>query len=1144
MRLPVLRTPPGGRRTAIAAAIFVALLLVLWGLPHVLPVERMRGEIGNRLSAALGHPVAIRGPISLSLVPRITLSAGDVSVGDLGAGDGTEALALEGVRVGVRLAPLFTGTVALSDVTLIRPKVRIVFGPDGRTNWAVAAPAAGGDSIGALVDNPTGAAAPDGHIPAAPGAEQTPLAAFAALPLGTVQVVDGEVSVRDDSRGIREDLTAIDLTLTAPAGDRLADAEGRFLWNGADTSLTAGLGAPGDRSRTGDVPFSLALTSGPLNIAADGTAYSAGRLLTGTAKVSGNSLGAVLARLGIAVPQAPAFGAFSVSAHADIRADDFDINEIAIDLTGLRAGGALRGVMGRERPAVGVRLAIENLALSAFRGPMPAGSPAAAGQAAPPQEEAAASQTPLSWPNRTPSGMKLPQPRPQRGGRIATGASAGAPAPSGPIPAPFGLLDANVALSAATIDAGPVPVRDLSATLSLTGGALEARITRATIGGANATGAIAVDGRGATPALTATVQARDIDAARLVELTGGSAPVTGRLGLDASFAARGWSGPALLSTLDGKGRATLSGGTVSGLGLASLFGDNPAADKLTNVDLTADFASLSAPVRVDGGLDWRGDRFSLQGTVAAKPLLAGETGAVDVTLASKRLTFGFTGKTAIDGQAGGNSRLSTGSLRDLMAWLERPLQPGGGLGAFSLDGHVNATPDQVAFDKATFSLDGTRGTASGTIRFGGRRPMLEAALGLSVLDLRPYLGAAGLPAAPAAGGSSAPVPAAGSAPAAGGTGRWSEGPIDFSGLTTLDARLAINADAILLQQVRIGKTGLTATIDGGTLTAKLAQMSLYEGTGAGNLTIEPGRSGATVSASFRMDNLAAAAFLGDAAGFSYLDGRLAMNFDVSTSGRSERDLVAGLNGNGAMRFSNGSIRNVDIPGMMRGLTGDILSGWQAGSSLATAYSQMTGTFSIDDGILTNNDLVMSGPLFRVTGSGTADLVARTIDYRLDPKVLASLAGGSGADMAGFNVPVIMEGPWSSPRIYPEVTGILRDPAAALRQLKVLGGSISALAKGQTPTAEPGATPGTQQPGQGAGGIGGLIGSDGKVNTGQAVSEALRILGGQAAPQPVPQPPATEPDTGAGTPPAAPATPGQSAAEQARQLLNQFLKQQQ
>ena len=78
----------------------------------------------------------------------------------------------------------------------------------------------------------------------------------------------------------------------------------------------------------------------------------------------------------------------------------------------------------------------------------------------------------------------------------------------------------------------------------------------------------------------------------------------------------------------------------------------------------------------------------------------------------------------------------------------------------------------------------------------------------------------------------------------------------------------------------------------------------------------------------------------------------------------------------------------------------------------------------------------------MSGEGTINLPARTLNLRVNPQIVASLEGQGGkTDLQGLGVPVVISGPWASPRIYPDIKGILENPVAAYEQLNKLGGGL-------------------------------------------------------------------------------------------------------
>jgi AsmA protein len=179
---------------------------------------------------------------------------------------------------------------------------------------------------------------------------------------------------------------------------------------------------------------------------------------------------------------------------------------------------------------------------------------------------------------------------------------------------------------------------------------------------------------------------------------------------------------------------------------------------------------------------------------------------------------------------------------------------------------------------------------------------------------------------------------------------------------------------------------------------------------------------------------------------------------------------------------------------------------------------------------------------KVTGAGTIDLGTKQIGFRVEPQLVMTTEGqGRTTDPVGFGIPVILSGPWSGPRIYPEMQGILDNPDAAYAKLREMGkglfgpngagldkllGGLGGLAGNQGGQA--GTTTGTTggSPSDPLGGIGQTLGNliqqglggMGGQGTGSGTSRGRSIPAPQpqaqsappAQPQPVPQAEASPP----------------------------------
>ncbi len=141
-----------------------------------------------------------------------------------------------------------------------------------------------------------------------------------------------------------------------------------------------------------------------------------------------------------------------------------------------------------------------------------------------------------------------------------------------------------------------------------------------------------------------------------------------------------------------------------------------------------------------------------------------------------------------------------------------------------------------------------------------------------------------------------------------------------------------------------------------------------------------------------------------------------------------------LSGTAQFRLTDGVIRGIDMANMVTGVQSAVLGGWEKTDNASTEFSTLSAGFRFTDGIGNNDDLNLVGPLVRVTGKGTVDLLRKRLNYKVAP----SAASGPGGEFTGLVVPVIVKGPWANPKIYPDVQGILENPQAALDALNKLG----------------------------------------------------------------------------------------------------------
>jgi AsmA protein len=479
------------------------------------------------------------------------------------------------------------------------------------------------------------------------------------------------------------------------------------------------------------------------------------------------------------------------------------------------------------------------------------------------------------------------------------------------------------------------------------------------------------------------------------------------------------------------------------------------------INMKVSLPSLSSPMKADGSVVWNQEMIALTlGVANPNALLDGQTTAVDAKISGNPLTVAFKGDVANAKvlSARGGLDLAVPSVRKLAAWAGKPLTaPGSGFGPLKISGTVAVTGAKAEFSKATLALDDIKG--SGDFRFDGSgpRPYASAQMAFGTLDLNPYL-----PPQPAGEASSAPAAPSAAPKAAGQPAEWSDEPIDLSGLRAADADLDLGVDGLVVRKIKVGKSHLAVTLKNGKLTADLTDIALYQGHGKANVIADASQSVPTVGLNFALADFQANPFLSDAMDMNRLEGTADANLDATGRGASQRAIVSSLNGNGKVEFKNGAIRGINLAAMVRNIQGAFLDA-QAREQQKTDFSELGGTFTIRNGILSNDDMALQSPLLRAAGKGTIDLPKRTVDYRIEPKVVASTEGQGGkGDIAGLMVPVVIQGPWENLSYRPDLSAaignIAKNPPKSLDDLKKLipgadkGGTSPQV--GQAPAGQP------------------------------------------------------------------------------------------
>lgn len=267
-----------------------------------------------------------------------------------------------------------------------------------------------------------------------------------------------------------------------------------------------------------------------------------------------------------------------------------------------------------------------------------------------------------------------------------------------------------------------------------------------------------------------------------------------------------------------------------------------------------------------------------------------------------------------------------------------------------------------------------------------------------------------------------------------GAGAWRLDPDGVAALKMFDGRLKLYAGTLEAGPASLAEVSAEAELADGNVKLALARASLYGGEAEGTVTVSPSGSMLRHTLSARVASVRGSRFLSDVSGFTMLDGVASAVVELKGSGWGSDEIARTLSGSADIDVKEGRLNQMNLPSLAR-LMASQMSGAGPGDADATAFDRVSARFDVKDGRASTADMTMRGPVVIATGTGSIDLLDRTLSFRINPQLAGSR--GPGAGLAGLGVPVVIEGPWDAPRIAPDL-GAVTLPEAGL------GGVINGL----------------------------------------------------------------------------------------------------
>jgi len=250
-------------------------------------------------------------------------------------------------------------------------------------------------------------------------------------------------------------------------------------------------------------------------------------------------------------------------------------------------------------------------------------------------------------------------------------------------------------------------------------------------------------------------------------------------------------------------------------------------------------------------------------------------------------------------------------------------------------------------------------------------------------------------------------------------------------------------------------------------------LNLYQGSVASKARLDVRKNDPKTSVTMDIKGVQAGPLLKDAIQKEMIEGALEAAITLGITGDSPEMVKKSLKGKGELKFTDGAIVGIDIANTVR----------NAGSSLGltektqekprTDFAELKIPFTAGKGVVTIKGGGLMSPLLRVKADGNANLIKEDLDFRVEPKIVATLKGqGDTKERSGLMVPLLITGPFASPKVRPDLKGMIEgnltggklpDTEKIKEMIKTKnlsgteGGSIEEKAKGALKSLMPGLT---------------------------------------------------------------------------------------
>jgi len=253
----------------------------------------------------------------------------------------------------------------------------------------------------------------------------------------------------------------------------------------------------------------------------------------------------------------------------------------------------------------------------------------------------------------------------------------------------------------------------------------------------------------------------------------------------------------------------------------------------------------------------------------------------------------------------------------------------------------------------------------------------------------------------------------------------------------INARGSLTVQNAQLSGMQFENVTLGLTTNNGNLRLHPISATLFEGNYNGDVRIDASGSTPVMSVNERIEGVQLGALAKAMFQQDNITGTINGTFQLSGRGADLGAIQRDLDGNIALELIDGAWEGTDVWYELRSARASLKQEPAPEPTLParTQFSQLSASGPVNNGVFTNDDLLAELPFMRLTGNGSVNLIAATVDYRMSARVFdkPEFIGDdvTAAEIKDFTktvIPIRVTGPLDAPTIAPDFKKLLKDQA--------------------------------------------------------------------------------------------------------------------